>query len=273
MNSAATDPAVARPLLVVPTYNEIASLPALLAAALALPVPLHVLVVDDNSADGTARAVQEHAEFGRRLFLLARPGKLGLASAYMDGFQWALQHGYTAVIEMDADLSHDPQDVPRLLATLAEGADLAIGSRYVAGISVINWPLSRLVLSMGAGVYTRALTGLPLTDPTSGFKAIRREVLERLDWNRIKTEGYGFQIALHFHARRAGFRLREVPIVFTERRNGQSKLSHGIAVEAAGLVLKLALVRLADALTGRRRILGRAPALALARELPATPRR
>jgi dolichol-phosphate mannosyltransferase len=252
VSPAVPEPPGARPLLVIPTYNEIASLPGVLALVLALPGPLHVLVVDDNSSDGTGQAVREHPLFGQRIFLLARPGKLGLASAYMDGFQWALQRGYTAAIEMDADLSHDPRDVPRLLATLDAGADLAIGSRYVAGISVINWPLSRLVLSMGAGVYTRCFTGLKLSDPTSGFKAIRREVLERLDWPRIRTEGYGFQIALHFFAARAGFQLREVPIVFTERRNGQSKLSHGIALEAAGLVLKLALVRLGDALSGRR---------------------
>jgi dolichol-phosphate mannosyltransferase len=246
------EPPGARPLLVVPTYNEIASLPGVLTLVLALPGTLHVLVVDDNSSDGTGQAVRDHPLFGARVFLLARPGKLGLASAYMDGFQWALQRGYTAAIEMDADLSHDPNDVPRLLAALEAGADLAIGSRYVAGISVINWPLSRLVLSMGAGVYTRCFTGLKLSDPTSGFKAIRREVLERLEWPRIRTEGYGFQIALHFFAGRAGFQLREVPIVFTERRNGQSKLSHGIALEAAGLVLKLALVRIRDALSGRR---------------------
>lgn len=242
----------ARPLLVIPTYNEIASLPAVLELVLALPLPLHVLIVDDNSRDGTADVVRRHPGFHQRVFLLARPGKLGLASAYRDGFRWALERDYTAAIEMDGDLSHDPHDVPRLLATLDEGADLAIGSRYLGGISVINWPLGRLILSMGAGLYTRCVTRLKLTDPTSGFKAIRRQVLEELDWTRVRTEGYGFQIALHFFANRGGFQIREVPIIFTERRNGQSKLSRRIAFEAVLLVLHLGFIRFCDAVVGTR---------------------
>jgi dolichol-phosphate mannosyltransferase len=237
-------------LLVVPTYNEAGSLPALLEQVLAFP--LHVLVVDDNSADGTAAAVRTHPLFNRRVFLLARPAKLGLGSAYRDGFRWALARDYTAVLEMDADLSHDPQDVPRLLAALEAGADIAIGSRYLDGVSVVNWPLHRLALSKGAGLYTHVVTGLDLTDPTSGFKAIRREVLEALDWNDINAEGYGFQIALHYFADRAGFRLDEIPIVFTERRSGQSKLSGAIAFEAVGLVVKLGVIRIGDLLRDRR---------------------
>lgn len=232
-----------QPLLVLPTYNEATSLPQVLARLFALPCALHILVVDDASPDGTGAIVHEHAEFGRRLFLLSRRGKLGLGSAYRDGFHWALERSYTAAVEMDADLSHDPEDVPRLLAALDAGADLAIGSRYVKGISVVHWPLSRLLLSIGAGVYTRLLTGLPLTDPTSGFKAIRRAALARLEGERVTADGYGFQIELHFKAHRAGLVLTEVPIVFTERRDGQSKLSAAITLEAIWLVPRLGLRR------------------------------
>jgi dolichol-phosphate mannosyltransferase len=234
----------ARPLLVIPTYNEALSLPAVLMLLFALPGELHVLVVDDASPDGTAAAVRAHPEFDRRLFLLERSGKLGLGSAYREGFQWALAHDYTAALEMDADLSHDPADVPRLLDALDAGADLAIGSRYVKGISVVHWPLSRLLLSIGAGYYVRILTGLPLTDPTSGFKAIRREALARLVAAKVGAEGYGFQIELHFTAHRAGLKLQEVPIVFTERRDGQSKLSLAITFEAIRLVPRLGWQRL-----------------------------
>lgn len=234
----------ARPLLVLPTYNEASSLPAVLARLFSLANPLQVLVVDDASPDGTAGVVRAHPEFDRRLFLLERNGKLGLGSAYRCGFGWALAHDHTAVLEMDADLSHDPDDVPRLLATLDAGADLAIGSRYMEGISVVHWPLRRLLLSLGAGYYVRAFTGLPLTDPTSGFKAIRRDALVRLMAVPADAEGYGFQIELHFNAHRAGLRLQEVPIVFTERRDGQSKLSTAITLEAIGLVPRLGCRRL-----------------------------
>jgi dolichol-phosphate mannosyltransferase len=244
MSSATPSAPSSQPLLVLPTYNESISLPGVLARLFQLPCPLHVLVVDDASPDGTADLVRAHAEFGRRLFLLPRAGKLGLGSAYRDGFRWALDRNYSAAIEMDADLSHDPNDVPRLLATLDAGADLAIGSRYVQGISVVHWPLSRLLLSLGAGFYTRLFTGLPLTDPTSGFKAIRREALAMLLNKKVTAEGYGFQIELHFAAHRAGLALREVPIVFTERRDGQSKLSGAIALEALWLVPRLGLRRL-----------------------------
>ncbi|HMD62265.1 MAG TPA: polyprenol monophosphomannose synthase [Opitutaceae bacterium] len=246
-------PPGSRPVVVVPTYNEVASLPGLLGGLLALRAPPDVLVVDDNSPDGTADMVRGHPDFGRRIFLLSRPSKMGLGSAYRDAFQWAILQGYTAAVEIDADLSHDPNDVPRLIAALDAGADMAIGSRYSEGVNVIHWPLRRLLLSIGAGLYARLFTGLRLADPTSGFKAIRREVIERLDWGRIAVDGYGFQIALHFYAQRRGFRLVEVPIVFTERRSGCSKLSRRIAFEAFGLVLKLAVVRMRDALLGRPR--------------------
>jgi dolichol-phosphate mannosyltransferase len=240
-----THPALpsSKPLLVLPTYNEAISLPTVLARLFAVPSSLHVLVVEDASPDGTADVVRAHPEFGRRLFMMERKGKLGLGSAYRDGFKWALDRDYTAALEMDADLSHDPDDVPRLLAALDAGADLSIGSRYVKGISVVHWPLSRLLLSMGAGYYVRLLTGLPLTDPTSGFKAIRRVAVDRLMRQKVSAEGYGFQIELHFKAHQAGLNLQEIPIVFTERRDGQSKLSAKIALEAITLVPRLGLGR------------------------------
>jgi dolichol-phosphate mannosyltransferase len=230
-------------LVILPTFNEAASLPELLALLRGLPTPPDVLVVDDASHDGTDGIVRTQPDFGQRVFLLARPAKLGLGSAYRDGFSWALARDYAAVIEMDADLSHDPRDVPRLLATIAAGADLAVGSRYLRGISVVHWPLRRLVLSLGAGLYARWIAGVRLTDPTSGFKAIRRSALERILPCGLNADGYGFQIALHFWAQQCGLRLDEVPIVFTERRDGQSKLSGPIAREAAWLVLKLACRR------------------------------
>jgi len=230
---------VLHPLVVVPTYNEAGSLPGLLADVLAADPRIEVLVVDDASPDGTAGLVRTHPAYGQRVHLIERPGKLGLGTAYRDGFRWALARVYDACIEMDADLSHDPADLPRLIAALDEGADVAVGSRYAGGVRVVDWPLPRLLLSLGASRYVRLLTGLPLSDPTSGFKAIRRAVLERLDWGRFTSGGYSFQVEFHYFAWRAGFRLREVPIVFTERRRGASKMSHAIAVEAARRVIQL----------------------------------
>jgi dolichol-phosphate mannosyltransferase len=234
----------ARPLVILPTFNEAESLPELLAQVFAVGDGLHVLVVDDASPDGTAALVRSHREFGERLHLVERSGKQGLGSAYRAGFAWAMERTYTAVLEMDADLSHAPADLPRLLAELDKGADLAVGSRYLNGISVVHWPLRRLLLSMGAGIYSRVLTGLTLSDPTSGFKAVRRAALEQLLQCDITAEGYGFQIELHYRAQHAGLRLREVPIVFTERRDGQSKMSGAIAYEAIWLVLRLAMDRI-----------------------------
>ena len=178
------------------------------------------------------------------MHLLARSGKAGLGSAYRAGFKWALEKGYDAVVEMDADLSHDPADVPRLLAALSEGADMAVGSRYLNGIRILNWPQSRLWISTFGGWYARCFTGLPMTDPTSGFKAIRRKVLENLDWEKFTAQGYGFQVELHFFTWQSGFTIQEVPIVFTERRQGSSKMSPEIAREAAVRVLQLGLRRI-----------------------------
>ena len=230
--------------MIIPTYNEVKNLPELFGRVFQLSRSIDVLIVDDASPDGTANIVKQHEEFGRPLFLMERPGKLGLATAYKQGFEWALQRGYDACMEMDADLSHDPADIPRLLEALDNGADVAIGSRYLNGIRVLNWPQSRLQLSLFAGLYTRTLTGLPLSDPTSGFKAIRRDVLEAFDWSRFIASGYGFQIEIHFYAWQNGFRLREIPIIFTERHEGRSKMSWRISAEAAMRVLRLVPARL-----------------------------
>jgi len=233
-----------KPLVILPTYNESEMIQVALDEVLAKDSNVDVLVVDDGSPDGTAIKVKSHSMYSKRVHILERPGKAGLGSAYRAAFQWALKMGYDAVIEMDADLSHDPADVPRLLAALSEGADMAVGSRYLNGIRVLNWPQSRLWISTFGGWYARSLTGLPMTDPTSGFKAIRRRVLEQLDWGRFTSQGYGFQVELHFFAWQARFKIVEVPIVFTERRQGDSKMSTTIAFEAAKRVFQLAIQRI-----------------------------
>jgi len=233
-----------KPLVILPTYNEVEMIQAALDEILAKAPKVDILVVDDGSPDGTANKVMDHPAFKKRVYILERPGKAGLGSAYRAAFQWALKMGYDAVVEMDADLSHDPADVPRLLAALSEGADMAVGSRYLNGIRILNWPQSRLWISTFGGYYARSLTGLPLTDPTSGFKAIRRRVLEDLDWEKFTAQGYGFQVELHFFAWQAGFKIVEVPIIFTERREGNSKMSAQIAIEAAKRVLQLSVRRI-----------------------------
>jgi len=231
-------------LIILPTYNEAGMILKTIQEICAKVPMADILVVDDNSPDGTAARVQQSPGFEKKVHLLTRPGKAGLGMAYKEGFQWALQRSYDAVVEMDADLSHDPADVPTLLQVLSEGADIAVGSRYLNGVRVLNWPQSRLWLSSFGGWYARLLTGLIMTDPTSGFKAIRRRVLEGLNWNQFTAQGYGFQVELHFLACQAGFKLQEVPIVFTERREGDSKMSAHIALEAAKRVLQLAVRRI-----------------------------
>ena len=235
---------ITRPLVVLPTYNESEMIQMALDEVLEKASNVEVLVVDDGSPDGTAAKVKSHSMYGERVHILERPGKAGLGSAYRAAFQWALKMGYDAVVEMDADLSHDPADVPRLLEALSEGADMAVGSRYLNGIRILNWPQSRLWISTFGGFYARSLTGLPLTDPTSGFKAIRRRVLQELDWGKFTAQGYGFQVELHFFAWQAGFNIVEVPIIFTERREGCSKMSAHIALEAAKRVLQLSVRRI-----------------------------
>lgn len=240
---AATSVPTASALVVVPVYNESANVTKLIDALLVLPVRLDVLIVDDNSPDGTGDLVRRHAEYSKRVFLLARTGDRGFAKACRDGFQWGVQRGYAICVEMDADFSHDPADVPRLLSTIEGGADIALGSRYVDGIRVINWPARRLLLSLFAGWYTRLFTGISLSDPTSGFKAVRAQVLRCTNWSEFTADGYGFIIEFHFHASRNGFRITEVPIVFTERRRGASKMSFKIMLESALRVLRLASYR------------------------------
>ncbi len=232
-------------LVVIPTFNEAENITGIVRAVLALEPQFDVLVVDDGSPDGTGDLVEELAReisAAPRIHLLRRAGKLGLGTAYLEGFRFALAHGYDAVCEMDADWSHNPEDLPELLAPVESGAaDLVIGSRYIGGVRIMNWPLSRLILSWSAGVYTRAITGLPVSDVTAGFKCIHRRVLETLDLDRIRSNGYSFQIEVNYRAWTAGYRLHEVPIVFTERTEGTSKMSKGIVREAAWKVWELRL--------------------------------
>jgi dolichol-phosphate mannosyltransferase len=237
-----------RTLVVVPTYNERENLPKLVERLFALPEPLEILVVDDGSPDGTGQWVSETAATNPRIHLLSRSAKNGLGRAYVAGFQWALDHGYDLVVQMDADFSHSPEDVPKLLAGIRQsGADLAIGSRYVGGIRVINWPLKRLVLSVGASYYVKWITGLPVWDPTGGFKCWRKHTLDSIDLPTVLSNGYGFQVEMNHRTWIRGLRITEVPIIFADRIEGVSKMSKKIIFEALimvwGLLLKSGLRR------------------------------
>lgn len=235
-----------RPLVIVPTYNERENLaPFLAAVRTALPIA-DMLIADDASPDGTGLLAEELLRRDAQLHLIHRRRKEGLGRAYVCGFRWALARPYTHILQMDADFSHDPKDLPRLLAAAAQ-ADLVIGSRYNGGVRVLNWPLRRLFLSYGAGIYVRLLTRLPVMDPTGGFKCFRRETLAAIPLDRIAAQGYGFQIEMTHAAWRRGFSIREIPIVFADRTAGTSKMSLAIAQEAIVLVLKLALKRLTRA--------------------------
>jgi len=225
-------------LIIIPTYTERDNNDPLLERLLALPFGLEVLVVDDGSPDGTADRVKERMAKSTRVHLLQRPGKMGLGSAYRDGFRFALEHGAEFIFEMDADFSHDPDAIGDFLEA-AKDSDVVLGSRYLHGVTVVNWPLSRLILSYSANVYTRVITGLPVADATGGFKCFRRRALEGVALDRVKTEGYGFQIEMSFRCWRKGLRLKEIPIMFVDRRAGVSKMNKKIIVEAAWLVWKL----------------------------------
>ena len=225
-------------LIIIPTYNERENIEALIGRLLALPYGLEVLVVDDRSPDGTGDTVRALMAREPRVHLLERAGKLGLGSAYRDGFRYALEHGAEYVFEMDADFSHDPAAIGDFLEA-AKDADIVLGSRYLHGVTVVNWPLSRLILSFSANVYTRIITGMPVVDATGGFKCFRRRALEGIRVDRVRTEGYGFQIEMSFRAWKRGFRIKEIPIVFVDRRAGISKMNRSIIVEAAWLVWKL----------------------------------
>ena len=230
-------------LVIIPTYNERDNIDAMIGRLLALPHGLEVLVVDDHSPDGTAAVVREWMARDRRVHLLERPGKLGLGSAYRDGFRYALDHGAEYVFEMDADFSHDPDSIGDFLKHIVE-ADLVVGSRYLHGVTVVNWPLSRLVLSYTANLYTRLVTGLPVTDATAGFKCFRRKALEGVRLDRVRSDGYSFQIEMSFKCWKRGLRIKEIPIVFVDRRAGVSKMNRRIIWEAAWMVWRLRLLDL-----------------------------
>jgi len=222
---------MANTTIVVPTYNERQNIDTLIESLLGAGPEIHVLIVDDSSPDGTAGRVEAVAASNPRVKLLKRPGKMGLGSAYIDGFKLALAEGAELLVQMDADFSHDPRYIADLLKAV-EDNDLVIGSRYVKGVNVVNWPMQRLLLSYFANVYSRIITGVPVHDVTSGFKCFRREVLEQIDLDSIISDGYCFQIEMTFRSWRKGFRIAEIPIVFTERHSGTSKMSNSIVWEA-----------------------------------------
>lgn len=227
------------PWVVIPTYNEVMNIDRMVRALFALGVPgLQVLVVDDNSPDGTAAATQRLQPSFNSLHVLVREKKSGLGRAYVHGFGYAMEHGAEAIVQMDADFSHDPADVPRLLAGL-QGHDVVIGSRYSAGLSIINWPLRRLLLSVAGNTYARFITGMPVKDVTGGFRAWRAAVLQKINLQTVRGDGYGFQISTLYRAWRTRVRVVEVPITFTERREGQSKMTNAIIWEAFWLVWRL----------------------------------
>jgi len=222
-------------LVIIPTYNERDNLAGIVSDILAQSGSVEVLIIDDNSPDGSGKMADDMAKAEPRIHVKHRPGKLGLGSAYIDGFKHALANGYDCVFEMDADYSHDPREIPNFLAAM-EDCDVAVGSRYIGGVRILNWPIKRLMLSYSASIYTRLITGLKLIDCTSGFKCFRREVLQALDLDRVHSDGYSFQIEINFLCQAKGFRLKEIPIVFTERKQGHSKMNKGIILEALFIV-------------------------------------
>ncbi len=239
---------MSKSLVIIPTYNEKENIVDIIGAVFAQPEPFDILVVDDNSPDGTAALVEKIQQSGlingqpysQQLHLLKRSGKTGLGTAYIAGFHFALEHGYEYIFEMDADFSHNPADLVRLLHSCRnEGYDLVIGSRYVSGVNVVNWPIGRVLMSYLASIYVRLITGLPVRDATAGFKCYRRQVLETLDLDKIKFVGYAFQIEMKFDTWKYGFKIKEIPIIFTDRTKGKSKMSTGIFKEAFFGVIKL----------------------------------
>jgi dolichol-phosphate mannosyltransferase len=233
-----------RALVIVPTYNERENLPRLVPAILAQDPRLEILIIDDASPDGTGELADTLAAEEARVHVLHRPGKLGLGTAYLTGFRWGLEQGYDFLFEMDADFSHDPSHLPQFLEAIQD-ADVVLGSRYLEGrVTVVNWPITRLLLSYGANLYARVITGLPVADATGGFKCFRREVLEAIDLGRVESEGYAFQIEITLRAWKKGFRIKEIPIVFTDRDVGESKMSKRIIWEAVWRVWRLRLLDL-----------------------------
>ncbi|MCH7659003.1 MAG: polyprenol monophosphomannose synthase [Bacteroidetes bacterium] len=227
-------------LIIIPTYNEKENINKIIPAILSQPIRLEVLIVDDNSPDGTAGIVRELQQNNNKIHLISRQGKLGLGTAYLTGFKWALDHKFDYIFEMDADFSHNPDDLPRLYnAVASEGADLAIGSRYKSGVNVVNWPLGRILMSYAASIYVRIITGMNIKDATAGFKCYKRKVLETINLDNIRSKGYAFQIEMKFIAWKFRFKIIEVPIVFTDRKFGSSKMSGGIFNEALWGVVKM----------------------------------
>ena len=229
-----------RKIAIIPTYNEKENIENIIRAVFALEGGYNILVIEDGSPDGTAAIVKRlQQEFPDRLFMIERKGKLGLGTAYITGFKWCVEQGYDYIFEMAADFSHNPEDLPKLYQACADGADLAIGSRYCNGISVINWPIGRVIMSYYASVYVRTVLGMQVYDTTAGFKCYRRKVLETIDLDNVKMKGYGFQIEMKYTTYKLGFKIKEVPIIFVDRTEGTSKMSSGIFGEAFWGVLKL----------------------------------
>lgn len=230
-----------RAIVIIPTYNEASNLGQIVPEVLQQDDRLDVLVVDDNSPDGTGDIADKLAGDSERVFVMHRAGKLGLGTAYLDGFRWALERDYEFVFEMDADFSHNPKHIPEFLAGITD-ADLVLGSRYLARrVTVVNWPMSRLLLSYGANIYAKIITGHRLYDATGGFKCFRRRVLEAIDLDKVRSNGYAFQIEMSFRAKRKGFKIVEIPIVFVDRTDGESKMSGKIVREAVWMVWRLRL--------------------------------
>ena len=229
-------------LIISPTYNELKNITSLVEKVMDLGQDYHLLVIDDNSPDGTAQKVKDLILKYSNLFLEERPKKNGLGTAYLFGFQWALNKTYDAIVQMDADLSHDPNDVPRLVSKL-KNDDLVIGSRYVEGVSVVNWPIRRLILSYSANMYSRLITGMPINDGTGGFKAWKNSLLKKIQLNQVKSQGYSFQIEMNFRAWRLGAKIKEEPIIFFDRTIGESKMSTKIMHEAIWMVWRLRIWR------------------------------
>ncbi|MFY7999258.1 MAG: polyprenol monophosphomannose synthase [Candidatus Kapaibacteriota bacterium] len=230
-------------LVIIPTYNESDNINAITEEIFAVHPTLEILVVDDNSPDGTGALVRAAQQTMPRIHLLERAGKLGLGTAYCEGFLWAMERGYDIVFEMDADFSHDPKEIPTFLRAI-ENADVVLGSRYITGVNVVNWPMQRLLLSWCANLYTRWITRMPIYDATGGFKCFRTEILRKVNLQRIRSNGYAFQIEMNFKLWRRGARMKEIPIVFVDRRSGTSKMSKNIIWEAAWLVWKMRLAAL-----------------------------
>ncbi len=225
-------------LVIIPTYNELDNIQKLLPELLRQYPELHILIVDDNSPDGTASYAEKLGNENEHVHLIMRPGKMGLGTAYVEGFKYALKNGYDLIFEMDADFSHDPKEIGNFLSSM-DSKDLLIGSRYINGVNVINWPIRRLLLSYFANAYTRFITGIPIRDCTGGYKCFRKEVLQSLDLDKVKSNGYAFQIEMNYKAWKKGFRIGEIPIIFTDRIKGTSKMSKKIVREAVFMVWKL----------------------------------